>query len=163
MPKLCSPRIGVAAIAFSLAASAAISAHATGPFAPFDGSWSGAGQVRLESGKTESIRCKAYYSPRGGGAGLGLALRCASASNKIDLRATLTSAGSRVHGSWEERSYNASGTVSGTAAGNNVKLSISGGGLSGSLAVTTNGRSQSIALSTDAAGVRGASISLRRD
>jgi hypothetical protein len=156
-------RLPAAAIAFLVIASGGMAVSAAGPFAPFEGSWSGAGQVRLDSGKTEGIRCKAYYSPRSGGASLGLALRCASASNKIELRASLSSAGSRVHGSWEERSYNASGNVSGTASGNEIKLSINGGGLSGSMAVTTTGRSQSISVRTDGSGLRGVQISLRRD
>jgi hypothetical protein len=147
---------------FALAASAGLAVSAAGPFAPFDGSWSGSGHVRFDNGKTESIRCKAYYTPKSAGAGLGLALRCASASNKIELRATLTAAGDRVQGSWEDRSFNTSGSVSGTANGNQIKLSITGGGLSGSMTVMTSGQSQSISVRTDG-GLRGVQISLRRD
>lgn len=164
MNRICAPLTSVVAGAVALvllAASAVSVAWAAGPFAPLDGTWSGAGQVHLQNGKSESIRCKVYYSPRGG-AGLGLALRCASASNKVDLRAALTISGNRVHGTWEERSFNASGTASGAANGNNIKLSITGSGLTGSMTVTTNGRNQSIALNTDA-GVRGVNINLRRD
>jgi hypothetical protein len=152
----------LAAIAFAsvaLAASAATSA--ANPLTMMDGAWSGSGQFRLEDGRTERIRCTALYSSRGG-ATLGLALRCASAGNKIELRAKLVARGSRVSGSWEERSYSASGQVSGVAAGNSLRLAINGGALSGFMVVTTNGRSQSISVRTDTSALRGVNISLRR-
>jgi hypothetical protein len=136
-------------------------AGAANPLARMSGSWSGAGEFRLQDGRSERIRCSALYAPRSG-AGLGLALRCASAGNRIELRASLVSRGSRVSGSWEERSYNASGAVSGIAAGSSLRLAISGG-LNGYMVVTTNGRSQSISVRTDASALRGVSISLRRN
>jgi hypothetical protein len=91
-----------------------------------------------------------------------LALRCASASNKIELRADLVASGNRVSGSWEERSYNASGRVTGIAVGDSLRLSINGGGLSGSMLVRTTGGSQSISVRTDTSALKGVSISLRR-
>lgn len=136
---------------------------AAGVFTPYGGSWSGGGHIRLEGGRTEALRCSANYSPRGGGAALGLALRCASASNRIELRASLRSNGNRVSGSWEERSYNTSGGVSGIVSGNQMRLSISGGAIAGVMVVTTTGRSQSISVRTDTSALRGVNISLRRN
>jgi hypothetical protein len=138
-------------------------AEAAGPFAPLNGTWSGAGQIKLNDGRTESLKCKAYYVPRGGGAAIGLSLRCASASNKIELRSSLTSSGGAVTGSWEERTFNASGDVSGQVSGNRLRLSINGGGLSGSMTVTMGEKSQSISVSTQGVALRGVNISLRRD
>lgn len=134
--------------------------EAASPFGRLSGTWSGAGQFRLENGKTESIRCSANYVPRS--SGLGLALRCASASNRVELRANLTARGSRVSGTWEERSYNASGRVTGVAVGDTLRLSIDGGGLSGSMLVRTTGRSQSISVRTDTTALKGVNIRLRR-
>lgn len=142
--------------------SAVSVAAAAGPFDSLSGSWSGAGNIRLDDGRTEGLKCKAYYSPRGG-ASLGLALRCASASNKIDLRATLNSTGSRIAGSWEERTFNVTGSASGQAAGNAIKLAIEAGVLAGSLSVITNGQSQTISVRTDGAALKGVHINLRRD
>jgi hypothetical protein len=122
----------------------------------------GAGHIKLDNGRSESIRCSANYVPKAGGSGIGLGLRCASASNRIELRARLTSRGNRVSGTWEERSYNAAGRVSGIATGSTLRLSIEGGGLSGFMVVTTAGRSQSISVRTDGSGLRGVNISLRR-
>jgi hypothetical protein len=138
----------------------AVRVEAASPFNGLRGSWSGSGQFRLEDGRSESIRCNANYVPRG--SGLGLALRCASASNKIELRADLVASGNRVSGSWEERSYNASGRVTGLAVGDSLRLSINGGGLSGSMLVRTTGGSQSISVRTDTSALKGVSISLRR-
>jgi len=138
-------------------------AGAAGPFELLNGSWSGAGSIKLDDGRTEGLKCKAYYSPRSGGASMGLALRCASASNKIDLRATLNSTGSRIAGSWEERTFNVNGSASGQAAGNAIKLAIDAGVLSGSMNVITNGKSQTISVRTDGTGLRGVNINLNRD
>ncbi len=155
-------RLSVVAV-MGLLALAGSRADAASPFSRLSGTWSGSGHVRLDSGRSESIRCSANYVARSGGAGVGLGLRCASASNRIDLRASLTSVGNRVSGTWEERSYNASGRVSGLATGNTLRLSIDGGGLSGFMVVTTTGGSQSISVRTDGSGLRGVSIRLRRN
>jgi hypothetical protein len=163
MPSSGSFRWRAAAVAGLALLVAGVGAEAASPFGDLNGSWSGSGRIKLEDGKTEGLKCKAYYLPKGGGAELGLALRCASASNKIELRANLTSSGNRVSGSWEERAFNAAGTVSGHASDNRLNLSIDGGGFSGSMAVTTTGKSQVIAVSTQGIALRGVNVNLQRD
>jgi hypothetical protein len=138
-------------------------ANAAGPFDQLDGTWSGPGRISLEDGRSEALRCKAYYTPKATGVEIGLALRCASASNKVELRATLVAEGGRVSGSWEERTFNASGTVSGQASSSQIKLTITGGGFSGAMAVTTSGRSQVISVSTQGVAMKGVSVNLQRD
>ncbi len=163
MPRSVSFRWWAAAAIGLLSLVVGIGAEAASPFAELDGAWSGSGRIRLEDGKSEVLKCKAYYLPKSGGAELGLALRCASASNKIELRANLASSGSRVSGSWEERTFNASGSVSGHASDNRIDLSIDGGGFNGSMAVTTTGRSQVISVSTNGIALRGVNVNLQRD
>ncbi|MBU6378515.1 MAG: hypothetical protein KJS95_08275 [Gammaproteobacteria bacterium] len=138
-------------------------ALAAGPFTPLIGTWSGSGQARLDGGRTETLKCKAYYTDRGAGSAIGISLRCASASARIELRANLTSSAGSISGSWEERQYNAVGSVSGQASGNRVNLSITGGGLSGSMSVTTSGGSQSVSITTAGTALRGVNIGLSRD
>lgn len=150
---------GAAAIASIMLAHPG-AAQVASPFAGLGGTWSGSGQVRLESG-SEAIRCTANYVPRGGGSALGLSLRCASPSNRIELRASLSASGGRVSGSWEERSYNAGGDISGLASGGSLRLRFSGS-ISGSMLVTTAGGSQSISVRTDNSALRGVNVSLRR-
>lgn len=154
-------RSAAAAAVATLALAASAPGAAADPLSKLSGSWSGAGQFRLENGRSEALRCSALYSPKR--EALGLSLRCASPSNRIELRAHLVSRGSRVSGTWEERSYNVSGSVSGVGAGNSLRLGINGGGLSGFMVVTTTGGSQSISMRTDGAALRGINISLRRN
>ena len=150
--------VGIASCGLALAGAA----HAATPFTSLGGTWSGSGQVRLDNGRSEAIRCTANYVPRNGGAALGLSLRCASQSNRIELRASLTLNGNSVSGSWEERSFNASGGVSGVASGSGLRLRFSGS-IQGSMQVTTSGRSQSISMRTDTSALKGVNVSLRRN
>ena len=149
-------------IAAGVAALPITSAAADSPFASLAGTWSGSGQIKLEGGKSESIRCKAYYTTNSGGAGLGMAIRCASASNKIEMRANLTCADGKVAGSWEERTFNAAGQVTGKAAANNLNLAIDGGGLNGSMSVRLGQTSQLVSISTTGSAFSGLNLSLSR-
>jgi hypothetical protein len=152
--------------ALMLSAVAAVllpsAAAADNVFATLNGTWSGAGQIRLEGGSTESLRCRAFYTAKDDGAGLGLAIRCASTSNKIELRATLTYAGGKIIGSWEERQFNAGGSVTGQATNSRISLSITGGGVSGSMTVSLNGATQSVSIQTDGIGLKAVNINLSR-
>src|SRR5882757_1608442 len=81
-----------AALMLSVSASYAQSG---GPFAGFDGSWSGSGTVAMSNGTTEHIRCKADYKVTASGMGLKQNLHCASDSYKFDLSSDVTSQGDR--------------------------------------------------------------------
>ncbi len=56
--------------------------------------------MKLENGKTERLKCKGYYTSKDGG-NLGMAINCGNASFKINMRATLASAGSQINGTWK--------------------------------------------------------------
>ena len=58
-------RLPVSAPRCMLSVSAAT--PSLGPFAGFDGAWSGNGTVTLSDGTTEHIRCKADYKVNGTG------------------------------------------------------------------------------------------------
>jgi hypothetical protein len=146
----------------SVLLAASGSAHAASAFAGLGGSWSGSGHIRLEGNQREAIRCNAHYASRGGGTALGLSLRCASPSGRVELRASLTASGRRVSGFWEERSYGLSGRVTGSASGNSLRVSFSGD-ISGAMVVTTSGSSQSISVRTDTSALKAVNVSLRRN
>lgn len=145
----------------SAVAAAPSSARADGPFGSFTGAWTGSGQVRWAGGQSESLKCKVYYTNKSAN-DLALALRCASASAKIEMRANLAHAGGALTGTWEERSYNASGSVAGKASNNHLTMSINGGGLSGQMSVQVNGGSQTVSISTNGAGFTGVNIQLSK-
>src|SRR5271165_5507364 len=73
-------------------------AQSGGPFAGFDGAWSGTGTVALSDGSVERIRCKANYKVDDTGKGLKRSLHCASDSYKFDLSSDVVSNGDRISG-----------------------------------------------------------------
>ena len=107
----------------------------------------GAGNIRLEDGRSEGLAQGLLFA-RSGGASMGW--RSASASNKIELRATLNSTGS-IAGNWEERTFNVTGSASGQASGNTIRPAIDAGVVAGQMSVVTNGASQTISVRTDGA------------
>ncbi len=162
MKRFAERSAAIGALAVLTIMTGSTGARADGPFATMAGSWSGTGHVKLEGGKSEAIRCQAYYTASNGGAGLGMAIRCASASNKIEMRANLNYAGGAVTGDWEERTYNATGQVKGNATSERLSLTIEGGGLNGSMSVRMGGKSQSVSISTTGSTFRGLDLSLSR-
>lgn len=144
------------AVSFNPAAAAS-----DNPFVELAGTWSGSGTARFDNGKTESLRCKGYYTNNGGPTNLGLSIRCANASAKVELRANLTNANGTVSGDWEERTYNQSGTVTGRASSNRMNLAISGG-ISGSMSVSIAGASHSVTVATSGPSFKGVNISMSR-
>jgi hypothetical protein len=150
------------AVALLLAAvGAAGSAHAATPFNALEGSWAGGGRAVFEGGKSERLRCTANYRSSKSGRHLNLAIRCASASTNTDLRASLTSRGAGLSGSWEERTFNVGGGASGKATGSSMRLRFSGGA-SGTLSVSVSRASQAVSISTQGTALRGISLSLSR-
>ncbi len=166
MPRRIMHRASVAATATALITLSSLSlgyAEAAGAFANFTGSWSGGGKMHLEGGRTEQLRCKAYYSDKSGGTALGISLRCASSASKVELRANLVASGTHVTGDWEERQFNVAGRANGSASGNHISLAINGGGLTGSMSVTTNGKTQTVSVSAENVALKGLQIALARD
>ncbi|MCL4768396.1 MAG: hypothetical protein KJZ80_19435 [Hyphomicrobiaceae bacterium] len=158
------------ALAVTIAASAGATAayaqtalvKAASPFSELSGSWSGGGKVRFSDGKSERITCRAYYNPKGDGEELGLAIRCASISYKIDIRASLLNENGRLSGRWEERTFNAEGDVTGRASSGSIRMDIAGGGLSGSMSVSYGSSTQAVSISTEGSNLKGVVISLSR-
>jgi hypothetical protein len=132
------------------------------PFAQLGGTWSGGGQVRFSDGKAERITCKAYYTAKDTADELGLAIRCASISYKIEIRANLVNDNGRLSGRWEERTFNAQGDVTGKASAGNISMTINGGGISGSMSVSYGDKTQSVSISTEGSNLKGVTISLSR-
>ncbi|RJF75401.1 hypothetical protein [Rhodopseudomonas palustris] len=146
------------ATAMLLSASAS---HAEGPFAGFEGSWSGTGTVALSDGTKERIRCRATYKVGGGGNQLAQTLRCASDSYKFDLTADVASNGDRISGNWSEASRNINGNLQGKAGGGNIEVFVEAAGFAASISLTTRGNKQSVAISSKG-DIRGVNISMTR-
>lgn len=156
-------RRGVTSTIVALAAGCAAwpLGAAPSPFIELAGTWSGSGQIRLQGGQSEQLSCRAYYTPKSGGAELGMAIRCASTSYKIELRSALRYDGGSVSGSWEERTFNATGDVTGRATGGQIHLAFKGN-VTGSMSVTYSGANQNVTISTTGSELSGVTLKLAR-
>ena len=148
------PISGLVAVLLALAPAAL----ADTLFDSLRGSWSGTGQIRFEDGKSEAIKCTAFYT--GEGAELRLAIRCESGSSKVEIRGQLTAQGEKLAGTWEERTFNVSGEASGRVAADKMSLAISGGGFKGAMSVSAAGGKQSVTISTEGIEMRSVNITL---
>jgi len=136
-------------------------AQSAGPFAGFDGSWSGNGTVTLSDGATERIRCKADYKVNGSGLGLKQNLHCASDSYKFDLSSDVTSQGDRISGNWSEASRNIFGYLQGTAGGGQIDVFVEASGFAANLTLRTNGTKQVVQISSKGE-IRGVNITMTK-
>jgi len=131
----------------------------SGPFAGFNGTWSGNGTVLLSDGSTERLRCKADYKVNGNGLGLKQNLHCASDSYKFDLSSDVTSQGDRISGNWSEASRNIFGNLQGTAGGGRIDVFVEASGFAANLTLTTTGNRQTVQISSKGE-IRGVNITM---
>lgn len=124
------------------------------------GNWRGAGRISYSDGSSESIRCTAYYS--GGANELRMAIRCDSDKNPIDIRSRLKISGNRMSGEWEERTFNAAGTASGSVKGNSISLGIEGGAFTGSMSVSVSKSSHNVSISAQGVAMSKVTIAFSR-
>ena len=147
-----------AALLLSVAAG---HAQSSGPFAGFDGAWSGTGTVALASGTTEHIKCKAEYKVNPNGLSLKQKLDCASDSYKFDLVSDVTSNGDRISGNWSEKSRNIFGNLQGTAGGGQIEVFVEANGFAANLTLRTNGTKQTVQISSKGE-IRGVNITMTK-
>lgn len=124
------------------------------------GTWGGSGRITYTDGTSEGIHCNAYYT--GGGDELRMAIQCKSEKNPIHIRSKLRITGNRAAGTWEERTFNASGNGSGTVSSNSMSLSISGGGFSGTMSVSFSKSSQTVTITTQGIAMSRATMNFKR-
>jgi hypothetical protein len=150
----------VAVVAMSLAASAMPVLAMPDAVRLLVGSWGGSGRIYYNDGTSEGIKCAAYYT--GHDRELTLAIQCRSEKNPIHIRSKLRLSGGRVSGKWEERTFNASGTASGTIGDSSFQLSISGGGFTGKMAASVRNSSHRVTISTQGIAMSRATMDFTR-
>jgi hypothetical protein len=147
-----------AALLFSVSAGYTQSG---GPFAGFDGAWSGTGSVTLSDGSNERIRCRANYQVNSTGFTLKQALHCASDSYKFDLTSDVTTQGDRIFGLWSETNRNVNGNLQGTAGGGQIDVFVEAAGFAATLNIRTSGNKQTVSISSKGE-IRGVNITLTK-
>jgi len=135
---------------------------AASPFAAMAGTWSGSGTLNTTDGGQEQLRCRAAYDVPRNGAELRLNLRCASESYNFDLAGNVEYRGGAITGSWSEATRNASGTISGRAAGDHIDAAASGESFSANLSLTTRGSRQNVSIRPQGTNITGVSLTLDR-
>jgi hypothetical protein len=139
-------RLGtIGALGSMIAMSWASSAACAGlPFDTLAGTWSGPGSLAYDSGAPDKLECLGYYRASGGSNALSIALRCKGDSN-FELRAKLNYDGGKLAGTWEERTYNASGEASGDASDSKISLKFTGS-LDGSMSIDYSQSTQTVSV-----------------
>lgn len=167
MPKYaCALRTRLArlgAIALISAATVSLSAYSAAADTGLEvlaGTWQGNGTMSFEGGETEGISCTGYYK---GADSLSVVIRCKGTASNFELRSKLDSNGNKIAGSWEERTYNATGDVSGTTSAGKLNIQFSGS-LIGTLEMSFSASSQTVLVSvgTKGAGIKSVRVSLSR-
>jgi hypothetical protein len=137
-----------------------ISASANPALDALAGSWRGSGKISFEDGGTEDITCNGYYK---GAGNLSIVIRCKGNASSFELRSKLDTNGDKVSGTWEERTFNATGDASGKASAGKLNVQFSGS-LTGSLDLSFSESSQSVSVSvgTKGSGIKGVRVSFNR-
>jgi hypothetical protein len=142
--------------------AAVTSAAGAGPFAGFNGVWTGGGHIVFADGTKERIRCRATYVEGGGGTALQQSLRCASDSYNFELRSDVESQGSQIHGNWNEMTRNIGGTLSGHARAGRIEVRIDNPSFNADLTLVARQNEQTVTIRSAGSQFSGATISLRR-
>ena len=155
-------RAGLLLLASLCIPSSITQAAVSSPFAALAGTWSGGGVLNTTDGNQKRLRCRASYDVAGSGDELRLNLRCASESYNFDLASNVEYRGGAISGEWTEASRNASGAISGRAAGNRIEASASGQNFSANLSLTTRGNRQTVSIRPVGTNVTDVSLALDR-
>jgi hypothetical protein len=126
------------------------------------GYWTGSGTVLLTNGSAERVKCAVVYKVASGANRIKQTLRCASADYSINASAELSVNGAQVSGSWEEKTYSATGDVSGRYTGSTFVLSIKGSSFTAAMNVGLSSCKQSIAIAPKGIEVRRISMNLAK-
>lgn len=153
--------MGAAALLIVASAAPQVAYGATSQvISTLSGGWGGSGRISYTDGSSENISCSAYYT--GSGNELRMAIQCRSDKNPIHIRSRLRIDGSRASGDWEERTFNASGSASGSVGSSSMSLNVSGGGFTGTMSVSFSKSSHTVTITTQGVAMSRATMRFSR-
>jgi hypothetical protein len=135
---------------------------AAGPIEDLTGYWMGSGTVQLTNRDTEKVKCAVVYKVGEEGTRIKQTLRCASADYNINAVAELRVAGAQVSGNWEEKTYSATGQVSGRYTGSAFALSIEGANFTAAMSLGLSACKQTINIQPKGLEVRRITLNLAK-
>lgn len=142
-------------------AFSSVEARAASPLEVLVGYWQGVGKVSMNNGKIERVKCAVSYKA-GDNNSIRQTMRCVSADYAIHALAEFRVSGAAVTGSWEERTYSATGEISGRHAGSTLALNIKGASFTAALNVSTVNCRQTINIAPQGLEVSRISIDLTK-
>jgi hypothetical protein len=145
-----------------IALGAGVWPAAANPIGEMAGYWTGAGSVTLSGGNTERVKCAVIYKVSDDGGQIKQSIRCASTDYSINATAELRVKGEHVSGNWEEKTYSATGEVSGRYTGESLVLSIQGANFTAAMNVSLSACKQSISIAPKGLDVNRISIGLAK-
>ena len=156
------PTMRTIAAASCLVLSTAAWPAGAGTIGELAGYWTGVGSITLSGGNTERVKCAVIYKVDNGRGEIKQSIRCASTDFSINATADLRVKGEQVSGSWEEKTYAATGEVSGRYTGESLVLSIRGANFTAAMDVGLSACKQSISIAPKGLDVSHISIGLAK-
>ena len=113
----------------------------------------------LPGGATQAAVSSPFVAMAGSWSGGGVLSTTDGMQERLRCRASY---GGAISGSWSEASRNASGTISGRAAGDHIEAAARGESFSANLSLTTRGGQQTVSIRPQGTNVTAVSIALNR-
>jgi hypothetical protein len=137
-------------------------------FRSLAGNWTGDGTIRMSSGATERIRCRANYQVGAGDSSgdsqqtLLQALVCASDSYRFEIKTRVSRTNKRLTGNWSEASRNISGNVVGRIINGRIDATVSGGAFTAGISIIPKGKRQAVTIRPSSADIALVTIALTK-
>ena len=153
----------VGAGAALLVIAAATPSYAAGPFASFEGNWTGTGAITTDAGAKERLRCRAHYNVSGGGNSMEQNLTCASDSYKFNVVSNVVASESgSISGEWQETSRGAKGHISGKITPTQISAYVQGLGFTASIGIAARSGRQSVTMSPTGTDIKNVSVTMSK-
>jgi len=131
------PIVSLLLVAFmSVQAQSAEDKGKGNPFDKLKGDWTGGGMVTPAKGGTKKVTCKVTYNVAGSTTTQNMV--CDGDDYQLEAKTKFKYNGGKISGSWNEVVYDATGNISGTAAGDTVHARISGDKFSGRMSIVVS-------------------------
>jgi hypothetical protein len=131
-----------------------------GAFDGLSGLWSGPANLTFAQGNTESMKCRTTFISQGANK-IKATVRCANAGMNIEAVALVTELNGSLSGTWEEKVYNSSGTLSGTGDASGLLMKIAGA-YSATLTIKIVGSERQIVLTPQGGVVKSLNVRLAK-
>ena len=122
-------------------------AQAQGTFIPFSGYWSGTASGEVTASVVEKLHCTSNNAVGANGSAMKIILRCANKSGaSLHIHAAFTQTVGKISGSWEERTYQVAGGISGSLNDAALIAQVSSPNFSARISVRRMGKLLNISL-----------------